>query len=158
MKSKKQSGDGTKIIAANRKAFHDYFIVDKLEVGIQLVGSELRPCREGRVTLKDAYAEEEAGELWLYDMHIGSNQYSNRLDHDPERKRRLLAHKKEILKLGQKVKTSGMTMVPLRVYFKKGKVKVELALVKGKTKYDKRESIAKKDMRRDMERELGGRY
>ncbi|MEW6710371.1 MAG: SsrA-binding protein, partial [Candidatus Riflebacteria bacterium] len=112
MKSKKQSADGIKIIAANRKAHHDYFIVEKLEVGIALVGSELRPCREGKVTLKDSYVEEEAGQLWLYDMHIGSNPFSNRLDHEAERKRRLLAHKNEILKLGQKVRTSGMTMVP----------------------------------------------
>jgi SsrA-binding protein len=158
LKSKKQSADGTKQIAANRKAHHDYFILDRLEVGIQLVGSELRPCREGRVTLKDSYIEEEAGQLWLYDMHIGSNQFSNRLDHEPERKRRLLAHKNEILKLGQKVRTTGNTIVPLKIYFKQGRVKLEIALVKGKAKYDKRESIAKKDARRDMERELGGRY
>ncbi|MFZ5953278.1 MAG: SsrA-binding protein SmpB [Candidatus Rifleibacteriota bacterium] len=158
MKSKKQSADGIKIIAANRKAHHDYFIVEKLEVGIALVGSELRPCREGRVTLKDSYVEEEAGQLWLYDMHIGSNQFSNRLDHEAERKRRLLAHKNEILKLGQKVRTSGMTMVPLKIYFKQGRIKLEIALVKGKAKYDKRESIAKKDAQRDIARELGGRY
>ena len=158
MKSKKQSADGIKIITANRKAHHDYFIVEKLEVGVALVGSELRPIREGRVTLKDSYIEEEAGQLWLYDMHIGSNQFSNRLDHEPERKRKLLAHKNEILKLGQKVRNTGMTMVPLKIYFKQGRVKIEIALVKGKAKYDKRESIAKKDARRDMERELGGRY
>jgi SsrA-binding protein len=91
-------------------------------------------------------------------MHIGSNQFSNRLDHEPERKRRLLAHKNEILKLGQKVRTTGNTIVPLKIYFKQGRVKLEIALVKGKAKYDKRESIAKKDARRDMERELGGRY
>ncbi len=158
MKSKKQSADGIKIIAANRKAHHDYFIVEKLEVGIALVGSELRPCREGKVTLKDSYVEEEAGQLWLYDMHIGSNPFSNRLDHETERKRRLLAHKNEILKLGQKVRTSGMTMVPLKIYFKQGRIKLEIALVKGKAKYDKRESIAKKDAQRDLARELGGRY
>lgn len=158
MKSKKPSADGTKLIAANRKAHFDYFIIEKLEVGIQLVGSELRPCREGRVTLKDSYVEEDAGQLWLYDMHIGSNQFSNRLDHEPERKRRLLAHKNEIYKLGAKVRTSGNTIVPLKIYFKQGKVKLEIALVKGKAKYDKRESIAKKDARRDIERELGGKY
>ena len=146
------------MIAANRKAHHDYFIVEKLEAGIALVGSELRPCREGRVNFKDSYAEEINGQLWLHDMHIGSNKFSNRLDHEPERKRRLLAHRKEILKWGLKVRTSGMTIVPLLIYFKNGKVKVELALVKGKAKYDKRDSIAKKDAQRDMERELGGRY
>ncbi|MDD3146877.1 MAG: SsrA-binding protein SmpB [Candidatus Riflebacteria bacterium] len=158
MNSKKHSADGVKVIAANRKAHHDYFIIEKIEVGIALAGSELRPCREGRVNLKDSYAEELDGQLWLYDMHIGSNSFSNRLDHEPERKRRLLAHKKEIIKWGYKVRTSGMTIVPLLVYFKNGKVKLEIALVKGKTKYDKRDSIAQKDAKRDMERELGGRY
>ncbi|OGK12513.1 MAG: SsrA-binding protein [Candidatus Riflebacteria bacterium GWC2_50_8] len=157
MNSKKQ-GDGQKIIAANRKAHHDYFIIEKLEVGIALLGSELRPCREGRVTLKDSYAEEIEGQLWLHDMHIGSNAFSNRLDHEPERKRRLLAHKSEIIKWGYKVRTSGMTIVPLQVYFKDGKVKIEIALVKGKAKYDKREALQKKDAKRDVERELGGKY
>lgn len=158
MNSKKQQGDGQKIIAANRKAHHDYFIIEKLEVGIALLGSELRPCREGRVTLKDSYAEEIEGQLWLHDMHIGSNAFSNRLDHEPERKRRLLAHKSEIIKWGYKVRTSGMTIVPLQVYFKDGKVKIEIALVKGKAKYDKREALQKKDAKRDVERELGGKY
>lgn len=132
--------------------------MEKLEVGIELTGSELRPCREGRVTLKDSFAEEVKGELWLLDMHIGSNHFSNRLDHAPERRRKLLAHKNEILKWSQKLKTSGMTIVPLRLYFKNGKVKVEIALVKGKAKYDKRDAIAKNDAKRDIERELGGRY
>ncbi len=158
MSSKKQSGDGIKIIAANRKAGFDYFILEKLEVGIALVGSELRPCREGKVTLKDSFAEEENGQLWLHDMHIGSNPFSNRLDHVPERKRRLLAHKNEILKWGHKVRTAGVTIVPLKVYFKNGKVKIEIALVKGKTKYDKRDSIAENDAKRDVQRALGGRY
>ncbi len=158
MNSKKQQGDGQKIIAANRKAHYDYFIIEKLEVGIALLGSELRPCREGRVTLKDSYAEEIEGQLWLHDMHIGSNAFSNRLDHEPERKRRLLAHKSEIIKWGYKVRTSGMTIVPLQIYFKDGKVKIEIALVKGKAKYDKREALQKKDAKRDVERELGGKY
>lgn len=158
MSSKKQQGDGLKIIAANRKAHFDYFIIEKLETGIALLGSELRPCREGRVTLKDSYAEEDKGQLWLYDVHIGANPFSNRLNHEPERKRLLLAHKSEIIKWGHKVRTSGMTMVPLKMYFKNGKVKVELALVKGKAKYDKREALQKKDAKRDTERELGGRY
>jgi len=158
LSSKKQSGDGIKIIAANRKAGFDYFILEKLEVGIALVGSELRPCREGKVTLKDSFAEEDNGQLWLHDMHIGPNPFSNRLDHAPERKRRLLAHKNEILKWGHKVKTAGVTIVPLKVYFKNGKVKIEIALVKGKSKYDKRDSIAKNDAQREVQRELGGRY
>lgn len=159
MSSKKQQdSNGIKIIAENRKAYHDYFILEKLETGIQLVGSELRPCREGRVTLKDSFVDAVEGQLWLCDVHIGSNAYSNRLDHDPERKRRLLAHKGQIWKLCEKVKTTGITIVPLKFYFKEGKVKVEIALVKGKAMYDKREAIAKRDAQRDMDRELGGRY
>ncbi|MDD2624921.1 MAG: SsrA-binding protein SmpB [Candidatus Riflebacteria bacterium] len=157
MSSKKQSAEGSKLIAANKKAHFDYFIMEKLEVGIELRGSELRPCREGRVNLKDSYVDEENGQFWLYDVHIGSNPFSNRNDHEPERKRRLLAHKSQIIKWGQKVKTSGMTIVPLRMYFTDGKVKLEIALVKGKAQYDKRDAIAKKDAKRDLERELGGR-
>ena len=158
MKSKVQPHDpGVKVIAANRRAFHDYFILDKLEVGIALVGSELRPCREGKVNLKDAFADEDNGQLWLHDANIGSNPFSNRLDHNPIRKRRLLAHRKEIIKIGQKIKTTGITLIPLKFYFRKGKVKVELALVKGKTQYDKRETIAKKDFKREMDREMAGK-
>lgn len=154
----KSNKEGIKTVAVNRKAHHDYFLVEKLEVGIALLGSEMMPCREGKVTIKDSYAEEENGELWLYDMHIASNPYSNRLDHNPERKRKLLAHKGQIVKMGHKSRTAGMTIIPLRVYLKNGKVKVEIALAKGKAKYDKRESIAKRDAERDAQRVLGGRY
>ncbi|MBF0548131.1 MAG: SsrA-binding protein SmpB [Candidatus Riflebacteria bacterium] len=158
MKSRKdQNGDGTKLIASNKRAGFDYYILERLEAGVVLMGSELRPCREGRVNLKDAYAEIEEGQLWLYQAHIGANPFANRLDHSPLRKRKLLAHKKQIYKLGQKVQTGGHTIVPLRMYFKDGMVKVEIALVKGKKQYDKRETIAKKDLKRDMEREMGGR-
>ena len=158
MKSKAKSDNpGQKLIAANRRAHHEYFILDKLEVGISLKGSELRPCREARVTLKDGFAEVVHGELWLKDVHIGANPFSNSLDHAPTRMRKLLAHKREILKLEQKLKTTGLTIVPLKMYFREGKVKVELALVKGKAKYDKRETIAKKDQKRDLDRELGRR-
>jgi len=157
LKSKAASGDGTKLIAANKHAFHEYFILDKLEVGISLVGSELRPCREGRVNLKDGYAEAENGQLWLNEVHIGSNPFSNRLDHAPLRRRRLLAHKREILKLQQKLKVTGHTLIPLRMYFKSGKVKVELGLAKGKAQYDKRETIAKKDLKRELDREMSER-
>ncbi|MBI3039181.1 SsrA-binding protein SmpB [bacterium] len=158
MKSKVQASDQeTKLIAENRKAFHDYFILEKLEVGIALVGSELRPCREGRVVLKDSFADERDGELWLHDVHIGQNQFSNILNHDPLRTRRLLAHKRQILKIRQKVTNVGISLVPLRIYFRKGRVKIELALVKGKRQYDKRETIAKKDLKREMEREFNKR-
>jgi len=157
LKSKASTGDGTKLIAANRYAYHEYFILDKIETGIALVGSELRPCREGRVNLKDGYAEAANGQLWLNEVHIGSNPFSNRLDHAPLRKRRLLAHKREILKLQQKLQVSGHTLIPLRMYFKSGKVKVELGLAKGKAQYDKRATIAKKDLKRELDREMSER-
>ncbi|HOY65844.1 MAG TPA: SsrA-binding protein SmpB [Candidatus Ozemobacteraceae bacterium] len=157
MKSKASTGDGTKLIAANRYAYHEYFILDKIETGIELVGSELRPCREGRVNLKDGYAEAVNGQLWLNEVHIGSNAFSNRLDHAPLRKRRLLAHKREILKLQQKLQVSGHTLIPLRMYFKNGMVKVELGLAKGKAQYDKRATIAKKDLKRELDREMSER-
>lgn len=158
MSSKARQGDdGTKLIAANKKAFHDYEILDKLEVGVVLVGSELRPCREARVNLKDAYADEVTGELYLHQAHIGSNKFSNRLDHNPLRKKKLLAHRREILKIQKCLKTTGITIVPLRMYFRRGKVKLEIGIARGKTKYDKRETIAKKDLKRDMEREMSGR-
>lgn len=158
MKSKApQNDDGTKLIAANKKAFHDYFVIEKLEVGMEMMGSELRPCREGRVNIKDAYAEVENGQLWLHAAHIGQNAFSGQFGHDPLRKRRLLAHKKQILKLGQKIETSGHTLVPLKIYFRSGRVKLELALVKGKRQYDKRETIAKKDLKREMDREMSGK-
>jgi SsrA-binding protein len=162
LKSKKQANkfgdDGYKLIAANKKAHFDYFITDKMEVGIALVGSELRPCREGRVSLKDSFVDEIDGQFWLYDVHIGSNAFSNRNDHEPERKRRLLAHKVDIIKWGHKANASGMTIVPLKMYFKRGKVKVEIGLAKGKALYDKRDSLAKKDAKRDVERALGGKW
>jgi len=157
LKSKASTGDGTKLIAANRYAYHEYFILDKIETGIELVGSELRPCREGRVNLKDGYAEAVNGQLWLNEVHIGSNAFSNRLDHAPLRKRRLLAHKREILKLQQKLQVSGHTLIPLRMYFKNGMVKVELGLAKGKAQYDKRATIAKKDLKRELDREMSER-
>ncbi len=158
MKSRASKGDeGVKLIAANRRAFHDYFILEKLEVGIALHGSELRPIREGRVNLKDGFVDAEAGQFWLNDIHIGANPFSNRFDHEPTRRRRLLAHKREIAKWTEKVKTTGITIIPLRIYFRTGRVKLEIALVKGKAQYDKRETIAKRDLKREMDRELGGR-
>ncbi len=157
-RSNKKSDDGYKVIAANRKAHYDYFIAEKMEVGIALVGSEMRPCREGRVSLKDSFVDEIDGEFWLCDMDIAANPYSNRNDHATKRRRKLLAHKEDILKWGHKIKASGMTIVPLKIYFKRGRVKLEIALAKGKTLYDKRDSIAKKDAQRDVERALGGRW
>jgi SsrA-binding protein len=155
----KARGDdsGIKIITVNRRAGFEYFLLDKLEVGIALVGSEMRPIREGKVNLKDAYADIENGQLWLLQAHIDTNPFANRLDHDPLRKRRLLAHRREINKLAQKLQTTGITLVPLKLYFRRGRVKLEIAVAKGKAKYDKRETIAKKDLRRELDRDLSGR-
>lgn len=147
-----------KIVAVNKKAYHDYEILEKLETGIVLLGSELKPCREGNISLRDAYAEVSNGELWLIDANIATNPFSGKLGHIPQRRRKLLAHKKQITKLAQKVEASGMTLIPLRMYFKNGKLKVELALAKGKTKYDKREEISKKDLKRELDRALRGKY
>jgi SsrA-binding protein len=152
-----QDDEGIKLIATNKKAFHEYFVLEKLEVGIVLQGSELRPCREGQVNLKEAFVDADGGQMWLIGVNIGPNPFSNRFSHDPTRKRKLLAHKNQILKLAHKTETSGNTLVPLRMYFRQGKAKVEIGLVKGKKLYDKRDSIAKKDMQRQVERELSGR-
>ena len=158
LKSKASPGDdGVKLIATNKKAFHEYFILEKLEVGIVLQGSELRPCREGQVNLKEAFVEADNGEMWLIGVNIGANPFSNRFAHDSTRKRKLLAHKNQIVKLAYKTETSGNTLVPLRMYFRHGRAKVEIGLVKGKKLYDKRESIAKKDQQRQLDRELSGR-
>ncbi|MBF0410087.1 MAG: SsrA-binding protein SmpB [Candidatus Riflebacteria bacterium] len=158
MKSHKdQDAEGIKLIASNKRAGFDYFIIEKLETGIVLQGSELKPCREGRVNLKDGFAVVEKGELWLHEVHIGANPFANRLDHSALRKRKLLAHARQINKLAMKIQTGGNTIVPLRMYFKNGRVKVEIALVKGKRQYDKRDTIAKKDLKRDMEQEMSGK-
>ena len=156
--SKPSDTDGIKLIAGNRRAYHEYFMVETLEVGIVLLGSELRPCREGKVNLQEAYAEVDgAGQLWLFGASIAHNPFSNQMNHDPFRKRRLMAHKKQILKLGHKVQASGHTLIPLKMYFRDGRVKVEIALAKGKRQYDKRETLAKKDLKREMDRELSGK-
>ncbi len=146
-------------IAVNRKARHDYFIEETYEAGIALVGSEVKSCRLGRVNLRDAYAQIKDGEVFLLNCHISPFEQANRFNHEPLRPRKLLMHKAEIRRLYGKVREKGFTLVPLRLYFnQKGKVKVELALAKGKRAYDKREDIAARDARREMARALRGRY
>lgn len=141
-------------LAENRKARHDYFIEETHEAGIALLGSEVKSCRLGRVSLQDAYARVENGEVLLYNVHISPYEQANRWNHDPKRVRKLLLHKHEILRLYGQVRQKGYTLVPLRFYLKNGRVKVELALVRGKRQYDKREAIAERDVRREIERAL----
>lgn len=146
-----------KNVAENRKARHDYFIEESHEAGIALQGTEVKSCRLARLNLRDGYAQVENGELFLLNVHISPYEQGNRWNHDPVRKRRLLMHKGEILRLFGKVREKGYTLVPLRVYFKQGRVKVEIGLAKGKHTYDKREDVAKRDVQREMERAMRGR-
>jgi SsrA-binding protein len=145
-------------IAENRKARHDYFIEETLECGIALVGTEVKACRAGRVNLRDSYVLIKDGELFLHNMHIGPYEQANRFNHEPLRTRKLLAHKLEIQRLAAKVREKGFTMVPLRLYFKKGRVKVEIALAKGKRSYDKRDDIAARDVQREVARAMRGKW
>ena len=141
-----------KTIATNRKAYHDYHIQDSLEAGITLTGSEIKSIRASRVNLRDAYVRPEHGELWLLNAHIARYEASSHLSHEPTRPRKLLLHRKEINNLTSKVAEKGLTLVPLRLYLKDHIAKVEVALAKGKKLYDKRESIARRDMEREIER------
>ena len=142
-----------KIIAENRKARHDYTIEDEYEAGLVLLGTEVKSLRQGRVNLKDSYARIKDGEVYVYQIHIGPYPFAYYGNHDPLRPRKLLLHKREIKRLYGKVNETGRTLVPLRIYFKDGKVKLTLALAKGKRQYDKREAIKRRDEQRELERE-----
>ncbi|MCR4745111.1 MAG: SsrA-binding protein SmpB [Lachnospiraceae bacterium] len=146
--------DGRKIVANNKKAFYDYFIEDKLEVGIELAGTEVKSIRMGKVSIKEAYVSVVKGELVIDGMNITPYEKGNIFNKDPLRTKRLLAHKNEILKFEQKLNVKGYTILPLSVYFKNGRVKLEIGLGKGKKIYDKRESIAKKDAQREAEKDF----
>ncbi|HIE13039.1 MAG TPA: SsrA-binding protein SmpB [Desulfotomaculum sp.] len=143
-----------KVICENRKARHDYFVIETFEAGIALTGTEVKSLRAGRGNLKDSFARVERGELWLHDMHISPYAQGNRFNHEPKRPRKLLMHRGEILRLYGRTREKGFGLVPLRCYFKNGRVKVELALVKGKKLYDRREEIAARDAKREIERAL----
>lgn len=145
---------GTKQIAKNSKAFHDYFVEERYEAGIVLSGTEVKSIRQGGVNLKDSYCQVSDGELWLYGMHISPYEKGNIFNKDPRRNRKLLVHKREILKLRMAVQKDGLTLIPLSLYFKDSKVKVELGICKGKKLYDKRASAAERDAKRDMERAM----
>ncbi|MCD6463876.1 MAG: SsrA-binding protein SmpB [Thermotogae bacterium] len=135
-----------KVVATNRKAYHDYHIVETFEAGIELKGTEVKALREGRVNLKDSFCKVVEGELYLINCHISPYRHGSYFNHDPERPRKLLMHKKEIVRLGSKVAQEGYTLIPLRIYFNnRGWAKVEIALAKGKKKYDKREDIIRRE-------------
>ena len=143
-----------KIIAQNRKARRDYFIVDEYEAGLVLKGTEVKSLRLGRANLKDSYARIKNGEVFVYQLHIAPYPFAYYDNHDPLRPRKLLLHKHEIKRLYGKVNEKGLSMIPLRLYFKNGKVKIVVALVKGKRKYDKRDAIRRRDEQRDLNREI----
>lgn len=141
-----------KIVAANKKAYHDYHIEESYEAGMLLKGTEVKSLREGRANLKDSFARVENEEIFLYNCHISPYSHGNIANHDPLRTRKLLMHKGEIQRLMGKMMQKGYTLLPLKIYFKDGKAKVELALAKGKKQYDKREAIKKRDAAREMEK------
>lgn len=136
-------------IAENRKAFHDYHILDTWEAGMVLLGTEVKSIREGRVNLRDSYARIERGEVWLYNVNISAYSHRGYADHEPLRQRKLLMHRDEIRKLIGKTTEKGMTLVPTRMYYQKGRVKVEVGLAKGKKDYDKRETIKRRETERE---------
>ena len=148
---------GVKIIAQNKKAYHDYFVDEKYEAGIELFGTEVKSIRAGSVNLKDSYCDFKDGELFVVGMHVSPYEHGNIFNRDPMRKRRLLMHKREILKLFGLVAQKGVSLIPLSLYFSGSRVKVELGLCRGKKLYDKRESIAKHDADREIERRLKDR-
>ena len=142
----------SKVITRNKKARHSYFVDDTYEAGIILMGSEVKSLREGKIALTDAYARFVAGELWLMKAHISPYKQASRDNHEPERDRKLLMHKRELRRLQSKVQEAGYTLIPLSLYFKEGKVKVEIGLCRGKKLHDKRESMRKQDDAREMDR------
>jgi len=156
-KAQNQNSGEIRVVAANRRARHDYFIDETYEAGIVLVGMEVKSIRDGRLSLQDSYAEIKDGEAWLYNMHISPYPQAHRFNPEPNRPRKLLLHRREIDRLRGKLEQRGYTLIPLSVYFKRGKVKIELGLARGKRQYDKRRAIAEREARRELERALSGR-
>lgn len=146
-----------KIVCRNKKAFHDYHVLETHEAGIALQGTEVKSLRAGKANLRDSYGRVVNGELWLENMHISPYEQGNRFNHEPKRPRKLLMHKVEIMRLFGKSREKGLALIPLKVYFVRGRAKVELALAKGKKLYDKRQDQARRDAQREMERVARGR-
>ena len=143
-----------KVVTFNRKALHDYHILGTVEAGLALTGTEIKSIRDGRVNLREAYARAEDGEMWLHNMHIAQYPAASHFNHEPTRKRKLLLHRSEISELSQAVNEKGLTLIPLRLYLKRGRAKVEIALARGRRMHDKRERIAEREAARQMERAL----
>jgi SsrA-binding protein len=154
---KKKEDEGIKVICRNKRAFHEYYINDSLECGIVLTGTEVKSLREGTSSLEDAYAKIEDGELWLIGSDIPEYTMGNRMNHKPKRPRKLLLHRREIAGFAGKASQRGYTLVPLRMYFKNGKAKVELAVASGKKLHDKREALKKADAQREIRRAMSDR-
>jgi SsrA-binding protein len=153
----KSGEDDVRVVARNRRAFHDYEILDRIECGIALVGTEVKSLRDGHANLEDAYAKLEDGEVWLVGSEIPEYAMGNRLNHKPKRTRKLLLHRSEINKFAGKASQRGFTLVPLQLYFKNGRAKVEIAVAKGKQSHDKRQSLKKADADREMRRAIANR-
>ncbi len=153
----KKKGNGLETVARNKKAYHDYFVLESFEAGIELFGTEVKSVRQGKVNLKDAWCSIEKGEIYVNGMHISPYEFGNIFNRDPMRKRRLLMHKREINRLYGQLKQQGLTLIPLSAYFNRGRLKIQVGLCKGKKNYDKRESIARKDAEREAARELRSR-
>lgn len=148
------SEDGIKIVARNRKALHDFTILDKVEAGLVLMGSEIKQIRAGKANISEGFVQYQNGEMWLLNVHIPTYDQASHYGHEPLRPRKLLLHKKEIRQLQSRVMEKGITIVPLQIYLKKGRAKIELGLAKGKKNYDKRDSLRDKDTKRQIERAL----
>ncbi|MBP3308923.1 MAG: SsrA-binding protein SmpB [Clostridia bacterium] len=149
--------ESTKIIAENRKARHDYFVIETYEAGVELLGTEVKSLRAGGVNMKDSYCEIDAGQMYALGMHISPYEQGNRINHEPLRPKRLLMHKREIMKLTGLISREGYTLVPLSLYFKGSRVKMAIGLCKGKKLYDKRDDMARRDAARVIEREMKSR-
>ena len=149
MREKTEREKAEKIVAENRKAYHDYHILDTFEAGVALLGTEVKSIREGRVNLRDSFARVEAGEVFIYNVHISPYSHRGYADHEPTRRRKLLLHREEIRRLVGKTVEKGMTLVPVRMYFKNGRVKIAVSLARGKKAHDKRETIKRREAERE---------
>ena len=148
---------GVKVVATNRKARFEYFLLESFEAGISLQGSEIKSIRAGQISLADAYVQTDGTDAWLVNAHIAPYEQASRYNHDPRRPRRLLLHRREIRAIWEAIRQKGMTVIPVQVYLKDGRAKVEIALAKGKKLYDKRQDIARRDQEREVARDMKGR-
>jgi SsrA-binding protein len=149
--------EGIKVVATNRKASHEYFLLERFEAGLALQGSEIKSIRAGQISLAEAYVRIDGHEAWLVDAHVAPYEHAGPLNHAPRRPRKLLLHRSQIRQLWAEMRQKGVTVIPLRVYLKEGRAKVEIAVAKGKKLYDKRHDLAEKDARREMERQVRSR-